>query len=162
MLDKQAEMTESEAQQAVQSIRESVENIGLRLLDLRERQGWRALGYHSFTAMLREEFTYSRQHLYRLMNAAQPKELSHNVTTSTPDEKAIKEHLEALESIIAEAKQSQQAALAALEDVRRVLEPKGLYEAWCRAEFGMLPGELIASFDLEANGSIFGSSEDAQ
>lgn len=58
--------------------------------------------------------------------------------------------MQALESIIAEARQRQQSALAVLKDVRRILEPKGMYEAWCKAEFGMLLDDLIASFDLEA------------
>ena len=141
------EMSESEAQQAVNAIRRSAAEIGQQIRDLRERQGWKALGYHSFTAMLEGEFTYSRQHLYRLMNAARPKELSHNVTTLSPDEQALKADLEVL---IEQGRERMRGGLAALEAMRLILEPKGLYESWCKNEFNLTPDEVRAQLDFEA------------
>lgn len=63
-------MTETEAREHVQQINASAVDIGRRLLELKEREGWRALGYKNWTACLNEEFVFSRKHLYSLMNAA--------------------------------------------------------------------------------------------
>jgi hypothetical protein len=39
------------------------------LFDLRERQGWKALGYPTWERFIVEEFTMSRRHAHRLLNA---------------------------------------------------------------------------------------------
>lgn len=41
------------------------------LLELKETQGWKALGYQSFEDMGRVEFGYQKAHLYRLAEAAE-------------------------------------------------------------------------------------------
>ena len=140
-------MTEQEARQTVNAIRQSAAEIGRYLVDLRQRQGWKALGYRSFTAMLEGEFAYSRQHLYRLMSGAQPKKLSHNVTTLSPDEQT---HFEDLEIQIDQGRERMRGGLAALEAVRLILEPKGLYESWCKKKFNLTPDEVRALLDFEA------------
>lgn len=63
-------LTETEAREHVNAINSAVNDIGRRLLILRERAGWQALGYTSFTAMLAGEFSFARSHLYTLMAAA--------------------------------------------------------------------------------------------
>lgn len=63
-------MTREEAQEHVIAIRSAAADMGRRLLDLKERQGWRALGYETWTDCLEGEFSYSRKHLYELMKAA--------------------------------------------------------------------------------------------
>lgn len=62
-------MTEDEARDRVDLINSQVRGIGALLLDLKEREGWKALNYNSWTECLNKEFDESRRHLYRLMNA---------------------------------------------------------------------------------------------
>jgi hypothetical protein len=62
-------MTREEAQEHVVAIKNSAADMGRRLLDLKEREGWRVLGYETWTACLQNEFAYSRNHLYELMKA---------------------------------------------------------------------------------------------
>lgn len=63
-------MTREEAQAHVDAIKNAVRDMGLRLLEMKAREGWRALGYANWTAFLTGEFAYSRKHLYELMEAA--------------------------------------------------------------------------------------------
>lgn len=63
-------MTRDEAESHVKAINNAAADMGRHLLDLKERHGWRALGYPTWTACLENEFRYSRKHLYELMNAA--------------------------------------------------------------------------------------------
>src|SRR5690348_7356154 len=63
-------MNADEARKCVQKIRDHVVEIGHLVRDLREREGWKALGYKSFTDCLNHEFNYSRKHLYEMMKAA--------------------------------------------------------------------------------------------
>lgn len=62
-------MTADEARERVNQINSEVRGIGALLLDLKEREGWKALGYSTWTECLEKEFEESRRHLYRLMNA---------------------------------------------------------------------------------------------
>jgi hypothetical protein len=63
-------MTTDEARAHVQAVNTAAADMGRHLLELKEREGWRALGYANWTACLQNEFGYSRQHLYDLMDAA--------------------------------------------------------------------------------------------
>lgn len=63
-------MGAEEAREIINKINSKAAEMGRLLLDLKEREGWRALGYASWTQCLRCEFEYSRKHLYELMNAA--------------------------------------------------------------------------------------------
>lgn len=63
-------MTADEAQVHVDAINAHVLDIGRRLVDIRQREGWRALGYDCWTHFLEGEFAYSRKHLYELMRVA--------------------------------------------------------------------------------------------
>jgi phage N-6-adenine-methyltransferase len=62
-------MSRAEAEAHVVAIKNSAADMGRRLLDLKEREGWKVLGYETWTACLEGEFSYSRQHLYELMRA---------------------------------------------------------------------------------------------
>lgn len=64
-----ATMTKAEALVHVQAVNHAAADMGRHLLELKQREGWRALGYETWTAFLEGEFTYSRQHLYELMKA---------------------------------------------------------------------------------------------
>jgi hypothetical protein len=63
-------MTEQEARQCVQDIRAGLVNVGRKLLDLYERDGWRVLGYTSWRECAQAEFGYRQSHTYRLLEAA--------------------------------------------------------------------------------------------
>ena len=63
-------MTADEARACVRAINSNATDMGRNLLELKEREGWRALGYANWTACLQNEFGYSRQYLYDLMDAA--------------------------------------------------------------------------------------------
>jgi len=63
-------MTRMEAQRCVDEINLAAQRMGRLLLELKEREGWKALGYNTWTACLSEKFSYGRQYLYDLMTAA--------------------------------------------------------------------------------------------
>lgn len=66
----QEDMPEAEARTLTRDIKDSLDKIGARLLEIRQRRGWKSMGYASFRAYLAEEFVQSREHLYELMRAA--------------------------------------------------------------------------------------------
>jgi hypothetical protein len=62
-------MDVTEAHRIVEKIKDSVDKVGKMLVDLRDRKGWKALGYSSWDECTSKEFEGSRAHLYRLMSA---------------------------------------------------------------------------------------------
>lgn len=64
------QMTLEEVNENITAINNASQDIGRRLLEMREREAWKVLGYTSWTAFLEGEFEYSRQHLYELIKAA--------------------------------------------------------------------------------------------
>jgi hypothetical protein len=64
-------MTEREARACVECIRAGLEDIRRDVLDLYEREGWRALGYTSWRECAVKEFQQSQPRLYQLLAAAQ-------------------------------------------------------------------------------------------
>ena len=60
-------MTEREAKQAILSIKSSVIQIGQVATDIQVREGWKALGYGSFSDCIKHEFEHTWQHVYRSM-----------------------------------------------------------------------------------------------
>ena len=63
-------MTGPEALACVAQIREGLENVRLLLLDLHEREGWRALGYESWRECAAAEFSLTQSRAYQLLDAA--------------------------------------------------------------------------------------------
>ena len=63
-------MTEAEARQAVEDIRAGLSGVRDKLLELREREGWRALGYQSWRECAQAEFGFGQSRVYELLNAA--------------------------------------------------------------------------------------------
>ena len=63
-------MSEKEARAAVATIRECLEKSRQGLLTLYEREGWRALGYSSWSAFVRSELTLSYARVSQLIGAA--------------------------------------------------------------------------------------------
>lgn len=66
----QAVMSEREARACVEVIRSGLEDIRRAVLDLYERQGWRALGYANWRECVVTEFGQSESYIYRLADAA--------------------------------------------------------------------------------------------
>lgn len=62
-------MSEDEARAAVARIKRAAEDLCALLFDLKEREGWRALGYETWGECIRTEFQMSRQHAHRLINS---------------------------------------------------------------------------------------------
>ena len=65
-----AKMTEEEARTCVNHINKNVHNTRSLLLDLEEREGWRALGYKSWRACVTAEFEGKQRYLYYELQAA--------------------------------------------------------------------------------------------
>ncbi len=71
-------MNRREAQASVDAIRARLDDARTLLLELYEREGWKALGYPSWRACVTAEFEQSQAHLYRLLTAAQvERDISH-------------------------------------------------------------------------------------
>ncbi len=65
-------LSETQAREMVMQINGHAAEIGRLLIELRDREGWRALGYDTWTAFLRSrELDISRAHLYRLLHQAE-------------------------------------------------------------------------------------------
>lgn len=62
-------MSEHEARSAVNNIKGNLESAGKLALDLRRREGWRALGYDSWQECAEAEFGGSINRIYKLMAA---------------------------------------------------------------------------------------------
>lgn len=66
-----SDMTHDEALDAVHQINHKTRELVALLVDLRERNGWKALGFTSWTECLSSDlFTYSRKQLYEFVRAA--------------------------------------------------------------------------------------------
>ena len=63
-------MTDEEARAAVDAIKAHVRQARALLLDLYEREGWRALGYGTWEECVTSEFGRSRSYMYRQLAAA--------------------------------------------------------------------------------------------
>lgn len=63
-------MSLEEVQARIEAIKDAGADIGMHLLEIKEREGWKTLGYSSWTAFLEGEFSFTRKHLYTLMDAA--------------------------------------------------------------------------------------------
>lgn len=66
-----SEMTAIEAQRTNDAIKAGIVAVRALLLDMRDRKGWMALGYHSFDEYGKAELGYEKSHLHRLANAAE-------------------------------------------------------------------------------------------
>lgn len=67
-------LTKRQAQHLVKLILADAELLAEKLRELRERQGWKALGYDSWAACVEGEFGYSKRHADRLIAAQKTRE----------------------------------------------------------------------------------------
>lgn len=67
---RQGPMSREEATTACRSIRSHLESAGAQLLELHDREGWKALGYASWRECAVAEFGKSQSRVYELLAAA--------------------------------------------------------------------------------------------
>lgn len=65
------DMTRAEAEAITQNLKNHISDMWAMLLEMRDRKGWKALGYASFEAWGESELGFSKPHLYRLASAAE-------------------------------------------------------------------------------------------
>ena len=76
-------MTPEEARKRVNTINASMNNIRVLLLDFHDREGWKALGYESWTDCVEKEFEQGRRQIFRQFQAAQ---IEQNINDSAKTE----------------------------------------------------------------------------
>src|SRR6202165_2595510 len=107
-------VSRDEARQCVARIAHHLEQARALLLELYEREGWRALGYDSWRTCVVAEFSQSQTALYRQLTAARvERTISHNGKNG-----ATLPVLHALE--LAPLEPPEQRAIAAGNDVSRL------------------------------------------
>lgn len=67
----QMEMTLEEARETDRLIKRHINTTRYLLLDMRDRKGWKSLGYESFVEYGEKELNFASTHLYQLANAAE-------------------------------------------------------------------------------------------
>lgn len=82
-------MDKEEAQRTVGKINACAGEMGRLLLDLKQREGWRALEYNTWTECLENEFVYSRNRLYEFMRSAPVMERLQSVGYSINTDQAL-------------------------------------------------------------------------
>lgn len=64
-------MTLDEARETDRLIKRHINTTRYLLLDMRDRKGWKALGYESFVEYGEKELGFQKTHIYELTNAAE-------------------------------------------------------------------------------------------
>ncbi len=67
----QLEMTQDEARETDRLIKRHINTTRYLLLDMRDRKGWKALGYESFKEYGEKELGYQENYIHKLVNAAE-------------------------------------------------------------------------------------------
>ena len=87
----QLEMTLDEARETDRLIKRHINTTRYLLLDMRDRKGWKALGYESFKDYGEKELGYSEVHVYRLVDAAEiGLQIGTNQLVSQPSESQLR------------------------------------------------------------------------
>jgi len=78
-------MTHEEARDKTDKIKNNISDTRYLLLEIQDREGWKALGYDSWRAYGQDEFGYSQSRIYQLVEAAKvEKNISTIVEKGTP------------------------------------------------------------------------------
>jgi hypothetical protein len=77
-------MTADEARQCANEIKAGINDVGKRLLQLYEGEGWKVLGYDTWRECAQMEFGFKQSHVYQLLEFA---EVTRNIEFSTIVEK---------------------------------------------------------------------------
>ena len=92
----QLEMTPDEARETDRLIKRHINTTRYLLLDMRDRKGWKALGYESFKEYGEKELGYEERHIYRLVDAA---EIGIQIGTDQLDSQPTESQLRPLKSV---------------------------------------------------------------
>jgi len=93
----QLEMTFEEARETDRLIKRHINTTRYLLLDMRDRKGWKALGYESFVEYGEKELGFQKTHIYELTEAA---EIGLQIGFSEISEKQPKEsHIKPLKAV---------------------------------------------------------------
>lgn len=87
-------MTKEEAKEIIVAVKASVAEARTLLLDLWERDGWRALGYKNWKACYTAEFGKSESTIYRQLTAAQVDREKKNGLLATKNDSRARESKE--------------------------------------------------------------------
>lgn len=92
----QLEMTLEEAQETDRLIKRHINTTRYLLLDMRDRKGWKALGYESFKEYGEKALGYEERHIYRLVDAA---EIGLQIETAQLDSQPSESQLRPLKAV---------------------------------------------------------------
>lgn len=92
----QLEMTLDEARETDRLIKRHINTTRYLLLDMRDRKGWKALGFESFKEYGEKELGYEERHIYRLVDAA---EIGLQIGTDQLDSQPAESQLRPLKSL---------------------------------------------------------------
>lgn len=79
-------MTADEARQCANEIKAGINDVGKRLLQLYEGEGWKVLGYATWRECAQMEFGFKQSRVYQLLEFA---EVTRNIEFSTIVEKLV-------------------------------------------------------------------------
>ena len=79
-------MTADEARQCANEIKAGINDVGKRLLQLYEGEGWKVLGYDTWRECAQMEFGFKQSRVYQLLEFA---EVTRNIEFSTIVEKLV-------------------------------------------------------------------------
>jgi hypothetical protein len=123
-------MTAAEARVLVAGIKDRMESCRHLLLQLYEREGWRALGYDSWRACAVAEFELSQGHLYRLLQFARAEQISPTGENAPENERQFREQQQAAR--LQELANKALASMPAAEQLRRLQEAEAAVLARAR------------------------------
>ena len=92
-------MTAEEARTCINDINKSLRNTRSLLLDLYEREGWKALGYASWRDCVTTEFKQHQSYLYRQLEAAKTEKNILPMLENSPIGEIPESHLRPLSSL---------------------------------------------------------------
>jgi hypothetical protein len=91
-------ITESDARSLVDRIRSHINDARALVLELYEKEGWKALGYKNWTECTEREFPVSSRHVFRLLDAAQTeRNITDQLTSKRPIAESVLRPLASLE-----------------------------------------------------------------
>lgn len=140
-------MDAAEARELVGVVRAAMEDARSALLELYQRDGWRALGYPSWRACVTKEFDLSQRRVYQLLSAAQV-------------EQDLRGHLSSSDATPPVCTTVQSAAIPerVLRPLARIEEPEQRRDIWNRAvadSGGQMPTSArIAELVAKARGTF--------
>ncbi len=127
----QLEMTLDEARETDRLIKRHINTTRYLLLDMRDRKGWKALGYESFKEYGERELGYKETHIYQLVDAAEISlQLGYSPDSAMAESQPKERHLRPLKPVPEESrKEIWEEATRKAEEENAKLTAKRVEEA---------------------------------